>query len=281
MPELPEVETVVRGLRDGGLPGRRIISARVYWPRSVQGLPPHAFCRRLPGLRIRALERRGKYIVMRLSDGGTLLVHLRMSGRLSLVDGRAPRDRHEHVVLGLDDGRDLRFRDTRKFGRWLLTDTPQDQLGRLGPEPLDDSFTLKRFQERLLGRGGMLKPLLLDQAFIAGMGNIYVDEALWLARLHPQRSAASLAATEPRRLYRALRAVLRSGIAAAGTSLGTGGANFYGVSGQSGRNQERLKVFRRSDEPCPRCRAPIIRLKVAQRSTHICPRCQKSGRSSP
>ena len=275
MPELPEVETVVRGLRAGKLPGRRICDARVFWPRSVQDLPPVAFCRRLRGLRVTALARRGKYVVMHLSDGAALLVHLRMTGRLSLVDSYAPRDPHEHVVLNLDDGRDLRFRDPRKFGRWLLTGTPQLQFDRLGPEPLDPAFTFERFAGLLQARAGMLKPLLLNQAFIAGLGNIYADEALWLARLHPQRSAASLTVAEQRRLYRAIRAVLRSGIAAAGTSLGTGGANFYGVSGRSGRNQERLKVFRRSGAPCPRCRTSIVRLTITQRSTHICPRCQE------
>lgn len=268
------METVVRGLRDGKLEGRKIESVRVFWPRTVQGMTPDLFCDRLRGLRICALARRGKYVVMGVSNRASVLVHLRMSGRLSLVESGAPRDRHEHVVLSLDDGRDLRFRDPRKFGRWLLTDSPQQHFSRLGPEPLDSAFTFGRFARRLGSRAGMLKPLLLNQAFVAGMGNIYVDEALWLAGLHPRRSAASLSLPEQRRLYRAMRAVLRAGVAAAGTSLGKGGANFYGVSGESGSNQARLKVFRRAGKPCPRCRALIERLIVSQRSTHVCPRCQ-------
>jgi len=275
MPELPEVETVVRGLRSARLVGRRICGALVRWPRIVATPRAAAFRRAIAGRRIERISRRGKYVVMGLSGGLTLLVHLRMTGRLALTRGRHAADAHERLALNLDDGRALRYHDTRKFGRWSLLRDPAGRLDRLGPEPLAAGFTAAVFAARLGAHDRALKPLLLDQSFLAGLGNIYVDEALWAAQLHPARRSGSLTERERRRLHRAIRQVLAGGIRRGGTTLGKGDANFYSVAGRAGRNQEGLLVFRRTGRPCPRCGARIERLVIAQRSSHICPRCQK------
>jgi formamidopyrimidine-DNA glycosylase len=197
-----------------------------------------------------------------------------MSGRLRLAMPAEIRTRHEHVVLDLSDGRQLRFHDTRKFGRMYLVADPDLVVGHLGPEPLEKSFTANMFGEGLHSHTRQLKPLLLDQTFIAGLGNIYVDEALWEAKLHPCRLSSSLSDQKIKVLHRAIRKVLKRGLKNLGTSLGTGKANFYSVSQRKGRNRDELNVFRRTDLPCPRCKSPIVRIIVGQRSTHICPVCQ-------
>jgi len=274
MPELPEVETVARELRAAGLAGRVITRARAFWKPMIAPLTSAAFAARLKGRRVQAIRRRAKYIVLTLAGGDTLLIHLRMTGQLTLERPRRARDLHQHIVLRLDDGRELRYRDTRKFGRWRLTPTPEVILGRLGPEPLSKHFDQKIFSGQLRARRRQLKPLLLDQTFLAGLGNIYADEALWTARLHPGRIAATLSPTEARRLHVAIRQVLRHGIRNRGTSLGSGQSNFQRPGGTRGRNQAGLNVFRRTGLPCLRCGQPIRRMIISQRSTHICPACQ-------
>jgi formamidopyrimidine-DNA glycosylase len=264
---------VVDDLRASKLAGRRILAARIYWPRLVRP-SARAFREKIAGRLVQGITRRGKFIVMTLSGEWTLLVHLRMTGGLAFSDGSRRREKHEHLTLDLDDGRQLRYRDTRKFGRWLLVRRPDEILGALGPEPLDDGFRSGHFRRRLASHRRMLKPLLLDQGFIAGLGNIYVDEALWDAGLHPSRTSDSLSGAEQQALYRSIRKVLRRGIAAMGTSLGKASTNFYSVGGRRGRNQDSLRVFRRTGRPCPRCAEPIQRIIVAQRSTHVCPACQ-------
>ncbi len=275
MPELPEVETVVRDLLRSGVVKRTVRSAHVLWHRTVSGMSPDEFGRQITGRRILAVERRAKYVVMRLSEGLTLLIHLRMSGRLGMAHGDAPDDPHVRVWLRLDGGSVLVFSDTRKFGRWVLTNRPERILDRIGPEPLSPDFTRERFARALEGSRRMLKPLLLDQTFLAGLGNIYVDEALWHARLHPCRSADSLRPDEARGLHQAIRSVLRQAIRLRGTSLGEGRANFRGGDGRHGENQERLQVFHRAGLPCPRCGTPISRCVVGQRGTHLCAACQR------
>jgi formamidopyrimidine-DNA glycosylase len=213
--------------------------------------------------------------VFHVDNGTTLLMHLRMSGHLNLVRANTPRSKHEHVVIRFADGRQLRFHDPRKFGRLQLVEDPQRILNRLGPEPLSSSFTAQNLAAGLKSRRRLLKPLLLDQKFIAGLGNIYVDEALWEAGLHPCRQACSLALPEIKALHRSIRRVLKRGLKNLGTSLGTGKANFYSVSRRRGRNSDQLKVFRRTDLACPRCGSPIERIIVGQRSTHLCPKCQR------
>jgi len=277
MPELPEVETIVRELRAHGLVGRQIRTTVVHWPPMVAPLSPAQFHGTLAGRRITSLDRRGKHIVAQLSEGLFLLIHLRMTGQLALTPASAPRDRHQHVVLALDDGREWRYRDTRKFGRWLLTDDPARHLSQLGPEPLAPDFTPAVLAERLRARRRPIKPLLLDQSTLAGLGNIYVDEALWQAGLHPCRPAHSMTRPEITRLHAAIRKVLRQGIRNQGTSLGQGQSNYKRVGGARGKHQSSLQVFRRTGQACPRCGAAIQRLVVSQRATHICPDCQMNG----
>jgi formamidopyrimidine-DNA glycosylase len=274
MPELPEVETIARDLNAAGLAGKTLACARVYWDRTIAEPSVPEFCCLIENKRIAAVGRRGKFLVIDFTGSGHLLIHLRMSGRLQLVSAGAERLPHEHVVFALEDGNELRFHDTRKFGRIYLTADAERILGRLGPEPLDPMFTPRILFEGLRKRSRRVKPLLLDQGFVAGLGNIYTDEALWEAQIHPQRTSDSLSAAEARALHSAIRRVLRRGIKNLGTSLGTGKANFYSVARRSGRNRDELKVFRRTGEPCPRCAAPVRRIIVGQRSTHICPECQ-------
>lgn len=274
MPELPEVQTVVNDLNGAGLCGRIITGAQVFWPRTIAALPPEEFCRQVTGRRIAAVWRRAKYIVIDFTEKLHLLIHLRMSGRLHLVPPEVERGKHEHVVINLDNEQQLRFHDTRKFGRMFLVPDVTSILGKLGPEPLGDDFTTAWLRDHLHRRARQLKPLLLDQTFLAGLGNIYVDEALWEARLHPQRLSSSLTDAETQALHAAIRSVLRKGIANMGTTLGTGKANFYSVGRRTGSNSESLNVFRRTGQPCRRCHSDIERLIVGQRSTHICPVCQ-------
>jgi formamidopyrimidine-DNA glycosylase len=202
-------------------------------------------------------------------------MHLRMSGRLHWLSRKTRRRTHEHVIFEFDNGRQLRFHDTRKFGRIYLVQNPEAVLGSLGPEPLTRKFTAAALAERLLPRKRLLKPLLLDQTVIAGLGNIYVDEALWEAGLHPCRLSSSLNPEEIKSLHRAIPRVLRRGLKNLGTSLGTGKPNFYSVGRRRGHNRDELKVFRRTGLPCPRCKTPIQRIVVGQRSTHVCPVCQR------
>jgi formamidopyrimidine-DNA glycosylase len=274
MPELPEVETVARDLRRAGLEGRRIVGVLVGWPKTVAGLSPDEFAGRLTDAVIRRITRRAKFLVLELGDTHTLLVHLRMTGRFELSREFQRRGAHEHVVLLLDNGVSVHYTDPRKFGRWILTNTPEHTLGRLGPEPLSRAFTAPMFRARLRLHRRQIKPLLLDQSFVAGLGNIYVDEALWEARIHPCRRSDTLEPADAERLHLAIQTVLRLGIRHQGTTLGAASTNFYSAGGRRGRNQDALNVFRRTGDPCPRCGDSIVRLVVGQRGTHVCLRCQ-------
>jgi formamidopyrimidine-DNA glycosylase len=282
MPELPEVETIARDLRKAGIVGRTLTCARVYWKRAIAEPSAPEFCRLIRKKTVTGVRRRGKFLVIDLSGGGNLLIHLRMSGRLHWVSRGSKRQPHEHVLLGFSDGSELRLHDTRKFGRIYLTPEAEGILGRLGPEPLDPSFTVALLQSMLKSHGRQLKPLLLDQTFIAGLGNIYADEALWESGLHPLQRSNALSKQEVAALHASIRRVLRRGLKNLGTSLGTGKANFYSVGRRRGRNRDALNVFRRTGEPCPRCATPIRRIMVGQRSTHLCPQCQtvSSGQNS-
>lgn len=277
MPELPEVEAVRRGLVDGGLPGSRIVDVKVQWARTVGG-DAARFGRAVRGRRFGALERRGKYLIMLLEGGGAIVAHLRMSGRLSIAPQAEPPSGYERVAVVLDGARELRFHDPRKFGRFEVhDDLGSSAVASLAREPLGSEFTVAHVRRYAAGRRRMLKPLLLDQrAMAAGIGNIYADEALWAARLHPCRRSDTLTGAEAARLHAAVREVLERGVRNAGTSLGKGKGNFLLPGGEGGGNQEELKVFRRTGLECPRCRrAAVERLVVGQRATHICPRCQR------
>ena len=284
MPELPEVQVVVDDLNAAGLVGRRIDSIVVYWTGLIQGLAPRIFINRVKGRCIGAVHRRGKYILFALDDGSTMAVHLRMSGRFILIQGRLRRPRHVHLALGLDDDRRLWFYDPRKFGRFYHDPKESNICGHLGIEPLAPDFNHKKLGVLLYQHRRQIKPLLLDQTMVAGLGNIYVDEALWAAGIHPLRASGTLSWAEIRRLHTAVRRVLRQGIKHSGTSLGRGQGNFASISpgasnssqteGKRGANAVNLKVYRRTGQPCPRCREAIQRIVVGQRGTHICSHCQ-------
>ncbi len=275
MPELPEVQSVVDALRSKIIPGRRISGAAVYWAKTIAEPDPADFCRTINGRTIRQITRRGKYILFDLSGGLTLMIHLRMTGRLNWEPRELPRNKHEHVILDVGETHTLRFQDTRKFGRVWLTAAPEKILDRLGPEPLDETFTVERFSAMLQTTNRQIKPLLLDQHFLAGLGNIYVDEALWESGIHPQRTSRSLTVHEAGNLHRAIPHVLNKGLKNLGTSLGKGKSNFYLPGNRPGGNADALNVFRRTGRHCPRCGSTILRIVVAQRSSHICPDCQK------
>jgi len=272
MPELPEVQTIIEDLIAAGIEGATIASVAIYWPRTI-ATPD--FVRRVRGQRIRRITRRGKYLVFDLESSMYMLVHLRMSGRLHLRIAASGPEPHERVVFTLADGRQLCLHDPRKFGRIHLVDNADAVLGALGFEPLAEAFTPLALADTLRRRRRMLKPLLLDQTLIAGLGNIYVDEALWESGLHPCRLSATLTDDEIKRLHGAIRLVLVRGITNRGTSLGKGRTNFASIAHTRGENIHALQVFRRVGLPCPRCGTTIVRLVVAQRGTHICPRCQK------
>ena len=271
MPELPEVETVARGL-DRHLSGASVSAVDVRWERSIQAPEPPVFARRLAGQTIQSVRRRGKWVVIHLDNGDVLLAHLRMTGQLFLEPGESPEGDYTRVLFSLDDGRQLRFADMRKFGRLILTADAEAVLRDLGPEPLAASFTAERFQSMLSGRHGRIKSLLLDQRFVAGLGNIYVNEALWEARIHPLRPASSLCPAEARRLHGAIRSVLRAAIRQGGTTLSNG--NFRQADGAAGRYASRLRVYGCEGEPCGCCGSAVERVRVGQRGTFICPDCQ-------
>ncbi len=274
MPELPEVQTVVDDLIAAGFEKKTIVGAEVFWPRSIARPSHTVFCKKIRNRETVAIRRRGKYIVFDFACGTSLLLHLRMSGRLHVASADSMRDKHEHVVVHYADDRQLRLHDTRKFARLYLVGSADEILKNLGPEPLDPGFTASVLGTLLLSRKRQLKPLLLDQTVIAGLGNIYVDEALWEAGLHPCRSSADLTEGEIKALHRAIPRVLKRGLRNLGTTLGTGQANFYSVARRRGRNRDRLNVFRRTGLPCPRCSTTVERIIVGQRSTHVCPVCQ-------
>lgn len=275
MPELPEVETVRRDLEQQ-LPGRTIVDVtRLDWPRMVERPAPAVFVALLPGNRVEAVERRAKWLLLRLSSGLTLAIHLRMSGTLFVRPQGDEPDSYTRLVLLLDNGEQLCFRDVRKFGRIALLGVEELALldERHGPEPLHESFSAAAFAQRLRGRRVRLKPALLDQRVVAGLGNIYVDEALWLARLHPLRSADSLSDAEFTALHSAIQSVLTAAISRGGSTL----RDYRNGFGEAGQNQHYFAVYGRKGQPCPRCGTPIDRLVVAGRGTHVCPQCQLRG----
>ncbi|MBA3944282.1 MAG: bifunctional DNA-formamidopyrimidine glycosylase/DNA-(apurinic or apyrimidinic site) lyase [Herpetosiphonaceae bacterium] len=272
MPELPEVETVRRSLATQ-LIGLRITGCpHLDWPRTIAAPAAAQFCALLQDRPITAVERRAKYLILRLDQGEALVIHLRMTGQLTVQPAGTLPDSHTHVIFDLDDGRRLRFRDARKFGRVWLLDAPGLALlhRHLGPEPLDEALTAAEFALLLRRRKGALKPILLNQQVIAGLGNIYVDEALWQARLHPLRTVPSLTDDDVQQLFQAIQSVLRSAIEHRGTTFG----QYVDGLGQAGANQHHLNVYGRQGEPCSRCGTPIEKLTVAQRGTHVCPHCQ-------
>jgi formamidopyrimidine-DNA glycosylase len=279
MPELPEVETVRRQL-EPALVGRRFERVTIHDPRLVRPCEPAEVAAELEGERVEAVERRGKYLVVRFESGRVLLIHLRMTGSLLYAAaGTLEDDPHRRAVVTLEDGSDVAYRDVRRFGTWLLLEAGEAEpylSKRVGDEPLDALFTAARLGERLAGRETSLKAALLDQRTLAGMGNIYVDEALWRARLNPLRPAKSLDRAELRRLHRAIRAALEHGLARQGSTL----RDYRLPDGSGGSMQDEFRVYGRGGEPCERCGTPISRTRVAGRTTWFCPTCQPAQAAS-
>lgn len=274
MPELPEVETVRRTLQQK-LTGLKFTGVQVLMPKIVHTPEPGEFNEIIRDKKILDVSRRGKYLLISLSGGYTLVVHLRMTGRLVYCSGNVPPTRHTHVVFHLDNGHRLIFADMRQFGRLWLTPTSSlaDLPGYkdLGIEPLGKQFTRDFLKKELRRRRARIKPLLLDQTFIAGLGNIYTDEALHRAGVDPERPAETLTPREITRLHRAVKDVLQEGIEHRGTTF----RDFIDGDGRAGGYQEHLRVYNREGRPCPSCGQAIARKKVGGRSSYYCPACQK------
>jgi formamidopyrimidine-DNA glycosylase len=270
MPELPEVETIKNLLRQGrdespSLLGMQVAGARLLWNRTLAQPSPDEFSRRIIDQRVDEIERRGKFLHFHLSRD-SLLIHLRMSGDLFVALANTPDGAYDRLVLNMKAGVRLVFSDPRKFGRVWLVDEPQSVLGSLGPEPFDPQLTPEEFSRRLRQRRRQIKPLLMDQAFLAGLGNIYTDEALHLARIHPLLLSDQISLSESARLLESIRIVLKEGIFRNGASIDW----VY----RGGDFQNHFRVYQRTGEPCPVCGTPIARMVVGQRGTHYCPHCQ-------
>jgi formamidopyrimidine-DNA glycosylase len=276
MPELPEVETIRLSL-EPHVVGRTFAQVQIDDERLVRPFDRVETAAQLEGERVRALERRGKYLIVRFESGRVLLIHLRMTGSLRHDRrGELAEDPHRRAVVTLDDGSKLAYRDVRRFGTWLLLEPEEveDYLdARLGREPLGRGFTSRRLAERLEGRSAPLKAALLDQRTVAGLGNIYVDEALWRAELHPLRPAGTLDADELARLTRAIKAALKAGVTQQGASL----RDYSTPDGGRGRMQDRFRVYGRAGRPCTRCGTLIDKIRVGGRGTWYCPGCQRLG----
>jgi len=267
VPELPEVETI-RGQLAPRLEGRALARVEILDPRLTRPHDLFEVAEELEGDRVIAVERRGKYLLLRLESGLGLLVHLRMTGSF----GFAPVS-HERAVVELDDGSRLVYRDVRRFGTWLVledADLEPYLASKNGPEPLGRRFTTAWLAGQLARRRGPLKAVLLDQRVVAGLGNIYADEALWRARLNPFRPANGITSDEAGRLQRSVRASLRAGIERQGSTL----RDYATPDGSSGSMQDEFRVYGRDGLPCPRCRTTIAKARVGGRGTWFCPRCQ-------
>jgi formamidopyrimidine-DNA glycosylase len=274
MPELPEVETI-RLTLEPRLVGRTFARVDIDDARLVRPFEPRSVAAELEGERVSALERRGKYLVVRFDSGRALLIHLRMTGSLRHAPrGTLDDDRYRRAVVKLDDESDVAYRDVRRFGTWLLLEPEELEpylAQKVGVEPLERGFTSRWLAQRLHGRRAPLKAALLDQRTVAGLGNIYVDEALWRARLHPLRPAESLDAREVARLTRAVKEALRAGVRRQGATL----RDYATPDGTRGSMQDRFRVYGRGGEPCHRCGTPIDKIRVGGRGTWYCPTCQR------
>ncbi|MBK7124646.1 MAG: bifunctional DNA-formamidopyrimidine glycosylase/DNA-(apurinic or apyrimidinic site) lyase [Dehalococcoidia bacterium] len=275
MPELPEVETIRRDL-EPLVAGRRITGVEVD-PATIHllaGAPIETLRANLVGRTVTAIGRRGKYLMFSLDDGRVFVVHLRMTGRLVWRSHDAPVEQFQRAVIELDNGYDLRWADLRKFGTWRLHESVAEVVGKLGPEPIDDSLTLKEFRARLANRTAPVKAVLLDQRRFAGLGNIYVDEALYEARIRPDTPAGKVSPAATKRLFASSRSVLERGIENRGASF----KDYVDGQGEKGSQHMHVQVFRRTGKPCYRCGSTIQRTVVGGRATHFCPRCQPKAR---
>ena len=274
MPELPEVETVRRRLAPV-LAQRRFDRVAISDPRLTRPFDPLVVAGELEGERVSAVDRRGKYLIVRFESGRSLLIHLRMTGSLRSGEGGSlPDDPHRRAVVRLDDGSDVAYRDVRRFGTWLLLEPGELDAyldARVGDEPLLETFRARNLAARLAGRKAPIKAAILDQRTVAGVGNIYADEALWRARIHPLTPACSLDLDAVKALHRGIRKALTQGIARQGSTL----RDYALPDGGSGTMQHEFKVYGRGGEPCERCGTPIDKIRVAGRGTWYCPSCQR------
>jgi formamidopyrimidine-DNA glycosylase len=277
MPELPEVETIISDLRPR-LVGRRFTAVSLVWPRMVLEPSAEEFSRRLPGRMIRSVARRGKYLIFRLDSGESLVLHLRMSGSLLLRDeaGADERPRYLTAAFGLDNGIELLFCDRRKLGTASLLENERALARKLGPEPLAPGFTARVLKERLSRRKAPIKALLCDQKLVAGIGNMYADEALFFAGIHPMRAAGGLSDSEIGRLHRGIRRVLRNGIRNAGATF----SDYRRPGGEQGNQQGSFFVAHRGGQACKVCSTPIERIPIRNRGSYYCPRCQGTATCS-
>ncbi|WP_366924529.1 DNA-formamidopyrimidine glycosylase [Metallumcola ferriviriculae] len=273
MPELPEVETVRRSL-EPRLLGRSIKQAYIYLPRIIKKPDAESFTRLLAGRTVETVDRRGKYLLIRLAGDYTWVVHLRMTGQLVYSEIKSEH-KHLRLTFELDDGNWLNFIDMRTFGSmYLLSDDRLDEINGLktmGPEPLEDDFIMADFYQRLQGSSRAVKNLLLDQTVVAGLGNIYVDEALFLAGIHPSRGGSSLTEEEAAKLFQAIKEVLQKGIENRGTTF----RDYVDGAGAKGKNQHTLNVYGRGGESCSLCGTKLVKFRLGGRGTVFCPDCQK------
>jgi len=270
MPELPEVETIARALRQGSdiappIVGKVFTDAVILWERSLETPSLEEFKARIPGQKVSDVGRRGKFLHIRLNDV-SLIIHMRMSGGITVESQEKNIAPHDRLVLNFDDGWRLVFNDTRKFGRVWLVDDPEEIFSKLGPEPLDAVFTPVVLHQRLTAYRRQIKLLLMDQSFLAGMGNIYTDEALHLACIYPLTRSDSIKEKQAQALWRSIRQVLTDGILNNGASIDW----VY----RGGEFQNYFRVYQKTGEPCPVCKTPVVRIVVGQRGTHLCPTCQ-------
>lgn len=269
MPELPEVETV----RNELLPhiiGRCVTGVTLFWEGIVRQPSAREFCSRLIGQRITGIARRGKYLIVSLSSGDLWIIHLKMTGSLLIGQDSSEPPKYTRAIIRLDNGTNVFFRDPRKFGVMRLVKDKNSIVGKLGPEPLEADFTPSVLAQRLAKRKAPVKALLFDQGFIAGIGNMYADEALFAARVHPLRSGASLSQEEVEHLHNAIRQVLSSAISNKGASVDT----YFRPDGTLGTAHFEFKVAHGAGKTCPACGTPIERIVVRNRGTYFCPKCQ-------
>lgn len=275
MPELPEVETIRRDLNKE-LKDRKIVGLKFYdWDKMLRP-SPEAVKKAVEGKKIKDFGRRAKLLLMHLDDHGTTIaLHLKLSGQLILRKQSDPPDRFTHIVLELDNGKELRFNDLRKFGFMKEIKNKEDLeklLSEFGPEPLTDEFTFETFKEVVCKSSRAIKTVIMDQSKIAGVGNIYADEALWRAKIHPEKPASKLSEKELKSLFDEIIFVIKQGIEDRGTSVD----QYLDAHGEEGEHARNLKVFRQNKKPCPRCKTIITKIKVGGRGTHYCPKCQQN-----
>lgn len=275
MPELPEVETIRRSLQDK-IKGKTLTGVEVFLDKMVKSFDVESLDAKLNGRKITRLDRRGKYLIIHLSGGLAMVIHLRMTGQLLYCSPEQETPKHTHVVFHFNDERELRFVDQRQFGKVQLVPVKElntvSGLKTLGVEPLSDDFTREYIKRELKNKRTKIKSLLLDQTFIAGIGNIYADEALYRSMIHPERVASALNTRETARLFLAIKEVLIEGIDNRGTSI----KDYIDGDGVQGTNQGNLRVYGRNGEPCDKCGKIIEKISVGGRSSHFCPKCQKN-----